>query len=118
MMEKRITKRDYFNQLKEIVANREDLVAFIDHELELLNKKSTSKTPSKNQIANEGLKDVIVNVLTNATEPMTITDITNANEQLVGLSNQKISALLIQLIGANLVVRTSDKKKAYFSIVK
>lgn len=117
-MEKRITKRDYFNELKGIVANRQDLVDFINHELELLDKKSSNKTPTKTQVENEGLKGVIVEVLTNATEPMTITDITNANDKLVGLSNQKISALLIQLIGANQVVRTSDKKKAYFSIVR
>jgi hypothetical protein len=117
-MEKRITKRDYFNELKGLVANRQDLVDFINHELELLDKKSSTKTPTKTQIENESLKNVIVEVLTNATQPLTINEITNANDKLVGLSNQKISALLIQLIGANLVVRTSDKKKAYFSIVR
>jgi hypothetical protein len=117
-MEKRITKKDYFNELKGLVANRQDLVDFINHELELLDKKSSTKTPTKTQIENESLKNVIVEVLTNATQPLTINEITNANDKLVGLSNQKISALLIQLIGANLVVRTSDKKKAYFSIVR
>jgi hypothetical protein len=117
-MEKRITKRDYFNELKGLVANRQDLVDFINHELELLDKKSSTKTPTKTQVENESLKNVIVEVLTNATQPLTINEITNANDKLVGLSNQKISALLIQLIGANLVVRTSDKKKAYFSIVR
>jgi hypothetical protein len=117
-MEKRITKRDYFNELKGLVANRQDLVDFINHELEVLDKKSSTKTPTKTQIENESLKNVIVEVLTNATQPLTINEITNANDKLVGLSNQKISALLIQLIGANLVVRTSDKKKAYFSIVR
>lgn len=118
MMEKRITKRDYFNQIKEIVKDNEKLVAFIDHELELLDKKASNKTPSKNQVANEGLKGVIVNVLANAEKPLTISEITNADNELVGLSNQKISALLIQLIGANQVVRTSDKKKAYFSLAR
>ena len=118
MMEKRITKRDYFNQIKEIVKDNEKLVAFIDHELELLDKKASNKTPSKNQVANEGLKGVIVNVLANAEKPLTISEITNADNELVGLSNQKISALLIQLIGSNQVVRTSDKKKAYFSLAR
>ena len=117
-MEKRITKRDYFNELKGLVANRQDLVDFINHELELLDKKSSTKTPTKTQVENESLKNVIVEVLTNATQPLTINETTHANDKLVGLSNQKISALLIQLIGANLVVRTSDKKKAYFSIVR
>ena len=37
---KKLTKRDYFAQLKEIVKDNAELVAFIDHELELLNKKA------------------------------------------------------------------------------
>jgi hypothetical protein len=115
-MEKRITKRDYFNELKGIVANREDLVAFIDHELELLDKKASVKTPSKTQIENENIKNVIVATLIDLGKPSTITDIQNANTDLANLSNQKISALLTQLVKDNKVVRTVDKKKAYFTI--
>ena len=118
MMEKRITKRDYFNELKGIVANREDLVAFIDHELELLNRKASVKAPSKTQIENEGIKNTIIDTIKELSKPSTITDIQNANETLATLSNQKISALLTQLVNANIIVRIVDKKKAYFSIVE
>ena len=118
MAEIKVTKKERFMELKEIVSDRTDLVEFLNHEIELLNKKASVKTPSKTQIENEGLKNVIVNVLTNAEKPLTISEITNADNELVGLSNQKISALLIQLIGSNQVIRTSDKKKAYFSLVK
>lgn len=116
MMEKRITKKDYFNQLKEIVKDNENLVAFIDHELELLNRKSSVKTPSKTQIENETIKNVIVETLRELNKPSTITDIQNANTELANLSNQKISALLTQLKDTNVIVRVVDKKKAYFTI--
>lgn len=116
MTEKKLTKRDYFAQLKEIVKGNVELENFIDHEVELLNKKSTSKTPSKTQIANEGIKNTIVETLVNLARPATISDLQGANAELVELSNQKISALLTQLVNANIVVRTVDKKKAYFSV--
>lgn len=117
MAEKKITKKEYFSQLREIVKDNENLVNFIDHELELLNKKSNSKTPSKTQIENENIKNEIVKVLTEMEKPLTITDIQNSNENLAQFSNQKISALLTQLVNAKIVVRTVDKKKAYFSLV-
>jgi predicted transcriptional regulator len=117
-MATKITKRMVLEHLMETYANDTMVVDYAKHEIELLDKKASNKVPTKVQIENENIKNVIVEVLTNATSPMTITDITNANEKLVNLSNQKISALLTQLINANLVVRTSDKKKAYFSIVR
>ena len=39
-----------------------------------------------------------------------------ANAELAEMSNQKISALLTQLINAEIIVRTVDKKKAYFTV--
>ena len=113
---KKLTKRDYFSQLKEIVKDNVELVNFIDHEIELLNKKANSKTPSKTQIANESIKERIVKVLTEINRPATITDIQTNSNELAELSNQKISALLTQLVNAEVVVRIVDKKKAYFSV--
>lgn len=115
-MEKKITKRERFMELKEIVSNRPELVEFLDHEIELLNKKANTKTPSKTQIENENTKNVIVNVLTDLAKPVTITELQEKDSTLATLSNQKISALLTQLVKDNKVVRTVDKKKAYFTI--
>mgnify|MGYP003476065849 FL=1 len=47
---------------------------------------------------------------------MTITEIQTSNEDLKELSNQKISALLKQLVDTDLVERIVDKKKTYFQI--
>ena len=48
--------------------------------------------------------------------PMTITDITKSNAELSGYSNQKISALLTQLLKANAVVRTEVKGRAHYAL--
>ena len=111
---KKMTKKDYFNVIKELVIDRQDLVDFIDHEIELLNKKSSKTSPTKTQIENEKIKSVIVETLTNIGDYATITDIQGANETLANLSNQKVSALLTQLVNDKIVVRMVDKKKAYF----
>lgn len=113
---KKITKKERFNELIAIVGDRTDLVEFLNHEIELLDKKASIKTPSKTQIENENTKNVIVNVLANGNKPMTITEIQENDSTLATLSNQKVSALLTQLVKDNKVVRTVDKKKAYFTI--
>lgn len=111
---KKLTKKDYFNELKVLVADRQDLVDFIDHEIELLSKKSLRTTPTKTQVENEAIKEKIVATLVELNKYATITDIQNANTELANLSNQKISALLKQLVDTNIIEKVIDKKKAYF----
>lgn len=111
---KKMTKKDYFNELKVLVADRQDLVDFIDHEIELLSKKSSKSTPTKTQVENEAIKEKIVATLVELDRYATITDIQNANTELADLSNQKVSALLKQLVDTNVVEKMLDKKKAYF----
>ena len=115
---KKLTKKDYFKELKEIVTEigRTDLVDFIDHEVELLSKKSSKVAPTKTQVENENIKSVIVDTLKALDRPVIITELQSANPELATYSNQKISALLTQLVNAKIVIRTIDKKKAYFSI--
>lgn len=79
-------------------------------------KKSASKKPTANQEANEGFKATIIEVLTNADKALTVTEIQTVNAELGALSNQRVSALLRQLIEANKVIKTVDKKKSFFSI--
>ena len=119
MTNKKVTKREKFEMLKalsEVKANPM-LTEFIDHELELLAKKNTSeKKPTAQQVANEGLKEVILNVLTENGGLMTITDIQKASAELSELSNQRISALVRQMVGIS-VERVEDKRKAYFKAI-
>ena len=112
----KVTKRMRFEQIKSLVGDNEELVAFIDHEIELLDKKnSRTGKPTKTQVENEAIKNTIFNTLQIAGKPMTVTQLL-ATEELNGLSNQKVSALLTQLRDVNKVVRTVEKKVAYYSI--
>lgn len=118
---KKVTKKDLFGALKGIVEvseveNKAELVAFIDNEVEKLEKRASK--PTKAQKENEPLKEAIVAVLANAEAPLMIKDIQAADELLAGLSGQKVSALLTQLKVEGKVVRTEDKKKAYFSVAE
>lgn len=115
-MEKKMTKREMFTAIREVVIDNEDMVKFIDHELELLNKKSSSKKMTKTQEENVVLKDKIVEVLGGFENGATASEVLGASEDFTGFSNQKISALLKQLVDEKRVVKTSDKKKSIFSV--
>ena len=116
---KKITKRDRFNallSLSEVQANA-DLVAFIEHEIELLDKKNSSdKKPTAQQTANEGIKAAIIAGMT-PNRLYTVSEIQKEIPECAELSNQRVSALLRQMIGKE-IVRTEDKRKAYFSLAE
>ena len=118
---KKVTKRDNFNALLKIeeVASNEQLVEFINHELELLNRKSASHTTAKtaNQKANEEIKTKIIDTLVKLGKS-TISELQAGSEEMAEYSNQKLSALLKQLVDSKAVVRTMDKKKAYFEVAE
>ena len=117
----KVTKRERFAQLMAIVeasnvANATELKEFIEHEVELLDKKnSRSGKPTKTQVENEAIKTQIVSILERVRKPMTVTQLLSESE-LAGLSNQKISALLTQLRESGKVMRTVEKKVAYYSM--
>ena len=115
-----MTKREKFEMLANIAEVKANpmLMEFIAHELELLAKKNTSeKKPTAQQVANEGIKQTIIDVLTENGGLMTITDIQKASADLADLSNQKLSALVRQLKDAGLVEKIEDKRKSYFKAV-
>lgn len=114
-MEKKITKKEMFGMIREAVADNADMVAFIDHEIELLDKKSgAKKKPTATQIANEGTKETILTVL--GTDGMTASEVLAASEDFEGMSNQKISNLLHQLTKDGKVVNFKDGKKSLFKL--
>ena len=112
----KVTKRERFEQIKALVSDNAELVAFIDHEIELLNKKnSRSGKPTKTQVENETIKNTILDTLQTIGKPVTVTQLL-ATDELNGLSNQRVSALLTQLRKSDKVVRTVEKKVAYYSM--
>lgn len=122
MTNKKMTKRDYFNGLlgvienhKDSIENYEDFKAFIEREIELLNKKRSNSKPTKTQIENEKIKGKILEVLTDVNEVMTIFELMTA-DGLENYSNQKLSVLCHQLVNEHKVVNTKVKKVSYFKI--
>ena len=114
-MANKITKKEMFTMIKAQVKDNAEMVAFIDHEIELLDKKASNKKATKTQEANVGIKSIILTVLEGA-KPMTVTEMQGASAELGELSNQKVSALVRQLVDAGKVVRIIDKKVSRFSL--
>ena len=75
-------------------------------------KNSAEKKPTATQIANEGIKKIILETL--GDKSMTISEMQKANSELAEFQNQKISALIKQLVENGSVVREEIKRKAYF----
>lgn len=111
------TKRDLFLEVREVVAGNEELVAFVDHELELLDKKASTKSTKVNdeQVA---LMDKIVNVLNEIGRSVTISELQKENAEMAEYSNQKLSAMLKKLVDNKQVTKMVDKKKSYFMVAE
>ena len=114
-MAKKITKRDYFNQILANYPLTADEKSFIEHELELLDRKHSSgeKKLSEEQKINLAIKDEILAYM-EVGKAYTVTDIQKA---LNIKSNQKTSALITQLKDVGKVERFEEKGKAYFRVV-
>lgn len=94
----------------------QDVINFVNHEIELLDKKHSKTSQTKTQKENELIKENIVKVLTEIDRPVTITELQNESAEMEVYSNQKLSALLKQLVQSGIVTKTVDKKKSYFSV--
>jgi len=117
----KMTKAKWFARIKEVVsaadmADKAGALAFIDHEVELLEKKRKSgsgMTPLQRE--NETIKETILAVLADFAEPVTVTKLMT-DARLAGRSNQKLTALLRQLAETGKVEREKDKKSTLFSL--
>ena len=122
-MAKKMTKKEMFAQILNSYDLKADEIDFINHEIELLEKRKSNggdKKPTAKQLENADLKTVILDFLAdNPDDKFTITDMWKKIPVLANnteMSNQRISAIVNQLKKENLVVRVEDKRKAYFSI--
>lgn len=120
---KKVTKKENFGAIVEVLekAGRTDLVEVMQHEIDLLNKKSASGKMTKTQEANEVIKSKIVAKLTELAKAVTITELINADTEIAEMtngSNQKVSALMTQLKNAGTVERVQEGKTAKFKIAE
>ena len=123
MMNNKMTKKDWFAMVIGVVENSEvekkvEMLEFLNHEIELLNKKNSRSGQTKTQKENEILLDQLELALADFTEPVTISDfMKKSTHEVSTLSNQKLSALMKKLCeDRETVVKTVEKKKSYFSL--
>lgn len=120
-MTKKMTKKEMFAQIMTSYALTDEEKAFIQHEIELLEKKNTRKDGSKamtaTQKANEILKARIVDILAKAEKPMSVSEIAKSDSELAELSGQKVSAIITLLKNDGIVERVEIKRKAFFKLV-
>ena len=114
----RMTKAQTFQILADLPAVKADpmLSEFIAHEMELLAKKNTAdKKPTAQQEANAVIKQNVLTALADG-EKRTVSDLLKMVPDLPDtMTNQRMSAIVRQMVDAGEVIRTEDKRKAYFS---
>lgn len=133
-MTNKTTKKEFFGMLKTMVnevkpANMDELLGFINHEVELIDKKASARKAGtdKRAIENNNITNLIVEELTKLGSA-TITELLKKSEVLAdyitedgkALSNQKISALLKPLYSGDnpIIERIVDKKVIYFKVIE
>lgn len=112
-----MTKKENFVAINAILneVGHTEFDDFIAHEVELLSRKrSKSDKPTKNQIANEGIKARIVEILSVAENPLRASDIQKLLDEDYSLP--KVTSMLTQLVEDGKVTRAKEKKISYFSL--
>lgn len=118
-MEKKFTKRNALTALLSLSEVKADarLVAYCEHELELLDKKNVSgeKAKTKTQEANDIIKAEILEWYPDG-EKFTCSNLQKSCPACAELSTPKISALVNQMVGDGLLIKTTEKRVSYFAL--
>ena len=122
MATKKVTKNERYAQLLaiEAVAQNAELVAFIQHEQELLNRKNApngERTLNAQQTENLAIKEQIVTVLT-AYGRQTISQLIPQLNAEGEITHGRIVALLTQLRNEGRIVREKIGKETYYKGVE
>lgn len=91
---------------------REKLTALRDQQVK---RNSVEKKPTKTQQANEDIKVRLMEAM-QGQDKLTVTDIQNLDEEFKAMSNQKVAALVRQLVKDGKLLRLEEGRKAYFKV--
>ena len=120
-IEKKLTKRQKFAMLLDVPAVAEDEVLsdFVNHEIELLDKKNATKgdkKPTEKQKQNSAIGENIVEFMSPNTY-YTASDLLKRVPNLPeDMSLPRITHIITALVNDKRIVRTVEKRKAYFSL--
>lgn len=104
---------EFVLSLEEVKANVEVCQKLEAMLIQVCKKNAKSDKPTKAQVENVEIKAKILEFLSNLDDPCQIKDIVAE----IGYSNQKISALVRQMVASGEVCRIEEKKVAYFKLV-
>lgn len=105
-----------FNLIATVNADNAEIVEFCAHEIELLDNRKGHKGMTTTQKANIVLMDTILDGLFEMNKPVTVTELIKGYAPLTEYTNQKITALLRKMCEDNRVVKTIEKKKAFYAV--
>lgn len=112
-----MTKKEMFAEIRNLVIDNAEMVAFIDHEVELLEKKSSApRKPTATQIENDGFKAEIVAFLAVADAPKSIKELQAEIPSISGLTNQRVAHMLTDLVKAGTLTKDYVKKTPYYAV--
>lgn len=131
-MEKtKVTKRDMFEEIKKVCAEREDIINFCNHEIDILNRKSASKSTKASE-ENVELTNIVIQemkkITTDEKQMFTVTEILTSSEVLSNyicengkaISNSKLTAILTKETSKGDTARIAnikDKKNSFYKLV-
>lgn len=118
MNTKSVEKMTYVTALTYVLENT-SLPTEVAEKLEALKaqqvkRNSAEKKPTKTQVANEATKELVLEVLREAGEKLTVSELQTKHADLSAMSNQKVAALVRQLVKEGKVERVEEGRKAYF----
>lgn len=119
------TQREYYAQLETCVLfnntlsddDSKELLEFIKDRiaaLDLRDKKAKASRDSK-KLEND-ITDIVLDGLKAQTTPVTLTTLKNNTTALANVSIPKITACITRLVKDGTVIRTEEKRKAYFQL--
>lgn len=120
MTNTKVTVRSQFEDVKAVLlaSGREDLAEFIDGRIaQTIKKNSTERKPTAKQVENEGYKADIVDWMT-ADTVYSAGDILKGVPSIIasGMSINRVSALLTQLVDNGSLTKSVEKRKNYYSL--
>lgn len=107
-----MTKKEMFVAIKTMVSENEEMVAFIDHEIELLSKKRSDNSKAKAE--SDARAEKVYKALSEMEKPVTISELLalTTDDEVKSFTNQRVSALMRKL--GERVTKEMVKGKAYF----
>lgn len=124
MAEKKITKRERFEEIKALLADHAELVEFIDHEIDLLDRKSSKtakETPAQKDAV--AVTEIVKDILAECTDPngMTVGAILK-DERIKGYVRHNGEPVSSQMVTSIFTthpkdfVNTKVKKVSYYAL--